>query len=106
MCPSSLFAKWSRESSMTRNDHLGPDSRRVRQMFAGIAPRYDFLNHFLSVSIDRRWRRVAAIKVRELAGQAPALCLDACCGTGDLAIALDRSMSTLVMAADFCHPML
>jgi demethylmenaquinone methyltransferase/2-methoxy-6-polyprenyl-1,4-benzoquinol methylase len=75
-------------------------------MFAGIAPRYDFLNHFLSVSIDRRWRRVAAAKVRELAGQAPALCLDACCGTGDLAIALDQSMTTHVIAADFCHPML
>jgi demethylmenaquinone methyltransferase/2-methoxy-6-polyprenyl-1,4-benzoquinol methylase len=91
---------------MTRRDYLGPDSRRIQQMFAGIAPRYDFLNHFLSGSIDRRWRRLAAAKVRHLLGESPALCLDACCGTGDLAIALDRSMKTHVIAADFCHPML
>jgi demethylmenaquinone methyltransferase/2-methoxy-6-polyprenyl-1,4-benzoquinol methylase len=91
---------------MTRRDYLGPDSRRIQQMFAGIAPRYDFLNHFLSGSVDRRWRRLAAAKVRHLVGDSPALCLDACCGTGDLAIALDRSMKTHVIAADFCHPML
>jgi demethylmenaquinone methyltransferase/2-methoxy-6-polyprenyl-1,4-benzoquinol methylase len=75
-------------------------------MFAGIAPRYDFLNHFLSISIDRHWRRVAAAKVRDLAGPSPELCLDACCGTGDLAITLSRSLKTQVIAADFCHPML
>jgi demethylmenaquinone methyltransferase/2-methoxy-6-polyprenyl-1,4-benzoquinol methylase len=75
-------------------------------MFAGIAPRYDFLNHFLSVSVDRHWRRVAAAKVRDLVGTSPKLCLDACSGTGDLAIALGRSLKTHVIAADFCHPML
>ncbi len=75
-------------------------------MFAGIAHRYDFLNHFLSISIDRHWRKVAAAKVRELAGPSPELCLDACCGTGDLALALDRHLNTRVIAADFCHPML
>jgi demethylmenaquinone methyltransferase/2-methoxy-6-polyprenyl-1,4-benzoquinol methylase len=75
-------------------------------MFAGIAPRYDFLNHFLSISIDRYWRRVATAKVRDLVGTSPELCLDACAGTGDLAIALDRSLNTRVIAADFCHPML
>src|SRR5713226_2206218 len=91
---------------MTRRDYLGPDSRRIQQMFAGIAPRYDFLNHFLSISVDRHWRRLAAAKVRDLAGVSPELCLDACCGTGDLAIALDRSMKTQVIASDFCHPML
>jgi demethylmenaquinone methyltransferase / 2-methoxy-6-polyprenyl-1,4-benzoquinol methylase len=91
---------------MTPRDYLGPDSGRIQEMFAGIASRYDFLNHFLSVSIDRRWRRIAAAKVRDLVGQSPALCLDACCGTGDLAIALNRSMNTHVIAADFCHPML
>ena len=75
-------------------------------MFAGIAPRYDFLNHFLSVSIDRHWRKVAAGKVRDLVGISPVVCLDACCGTGDLAIALDRTLTTHVIATDFCHPML
>ena len=91
---------------MTRRDYLGPDSRRIQQMFAGIAPRYDFLNHFLSIYIDRHWRRLAAARVRDLVGESPELCLDACCGTGDLAIALDRSMKTQVIASDFCHPML
>ena len=91
---------------MTRRDYRGPDSRRIQKMFAGIAPRYDFLNHFLSVSVDRHWRRVAAAKVRDLVGTSPKLCLDACSGTGDLAIALGRSLKTHVIAADFCHPML
>jgi demethylmenaquinone methyltransferase/2-methoxy-6-polyprenyl-1,4-benzoquinol methylase len=75
-------------------------------MFAGIAHRYDFLNHFLSISIDRHWRNIAAGKVRELAGASPARCLDICSGTGDLALALNRSLQTNVVASDFCHPML
>jgi demethylmenaquinone methyltransferase / 2-methoxy-6-polyprenyl-1,4-benzoquinol methylase len=91
---------------MREGENRGPDSDRVREMFAAIAPRYDFLNHFLSASIDRRWRRAAVRKVRELVGPAPALCLDSCCGTGDLAIALQRGLRTRVIASDFCHPML
>src|SRR5947209_4557434 len=91
---------------MTGRDYPGPDSRQVQQMFAGIAHRYDFLNHFLSASIDRRWRTLAAAKVRELVGSSPAMCLDACSGTGDLAIVLQRNLTTRVIASDFCHPML
>ena len=91
---------------MKANEHRGPDSRRVQQMFAGIAHRYDFLNHFLSLSVDRRWRKLAARKIRDLAGMSPAACLDVCSGTGDLAIALDRSLQTQIVASDFCHPML
>src|SRR5436189_256689 len=74
-------------------EYQGPDSRAVRQMFTGIAHRYDFLNHFLSASIDRYWRRITVNKVRELIGASPsALCLDACSGTGDLALALRRGL--------------
>src|SRR2546427_1961376 len=91
---------------MTERDYSGPDSRRVQQMFAGIAHRYDFLNHFLSLSVDRRWRKVAARKIGELAGQSPGACLDVCSGTGDLAIALDQSLQTQVIASDFTHAML
>ena len=70
-------------------DYPGPDSRRVQEMFAGIAHRYDFLNHFLSASIDRHWRKVAVNKVRELVGSSQStVCLDVCSGTGDLALAL------------------
>src|SRR5438093_5796637 len=92
---------------MTERDYRGPDSRRVQEMFAAIAHRYDFLNHFLSVSIDRRWRRLAVRKVAELTESAkPILCLDVCSGTGDLALALNRALGCDVIASDFCHPML
>src|SRR5437899_5696436 len=91
---------------MTERDYRGPDSRRVRQMFAQIAHRYDFLNQFLSMAVDSHWRRVTAAKVRDLIGPSPALCLDSCSGTGDLALALDRSLRTQIIASDFCHPML
>jgi demethylmenaquinone methyltransferase/2-methoxy-6-polyprenyl-1,4-benzoquinol methylase len=94
-------------------EYPGPDSRRVQEMFAGIAHRYDFLNHFLSASIDRRWRRFAVDRVRELIGASPSgppgassRCLDVCSGTGDLALALYRGLHCGVIASDFCHPML
>lgn len=87
--------------------YRGPDGNAVRQMFGEIAHRYDFLNHFLSVSIDRRWRRLAAKKVLELVhGIQPTQCLDLCCGTGDLAIELHKQLKIPVVASDFCHPML
>lgn len=56
---------------------------QVRQMFDKIAPRYDFLNHFLSLGIDRIWRRKA---IREIKKSGPATLLDVATGTGDLAI--------------------
>jgi len=87
--------------------YRGPEGKAVRQMFGEIAHRYDFLNHFLSVSIDRKWRKLAAKKVEELArGIQPRLCLDLCSGTGDLAIELHRRLKLPVVASDFCHPML
>jgi demethylmenaquinone methyltransferase/2-methoxy-6-polyprenyl-1,4-benzoquinol methylase len=92
---------------MMGSDYPGPHSRQVQEMFAGIAHRYDFLNHFLSASIDRRWRQVAVKKVRELIASSPsAVCLDVCSGTGDLALALCRGLHCSVVASDFCHPML
>src|SRR4030095_9242539 len=85
----------------------GPDSRAVQQMFGEIAHRYDFLNHVLSVSIDRRWRKLAAATVQEyVRNHESAICLDLCSGTGDLAIELHRRLKVSVIAADFCHPML
>jgi demethylmenaquinone methyltransferase/2-methoxy-6-polyprenyl-1,4-benzoquinol methylase len=84
----------------------GPDPRAVERMFAGIAHRYDFLNHLLSASIDHRWRRVAAARARDLVGNREAIFLDLCSGTGDLAIQLAQIPGARVIAADFCHPML
>jgi demethylmenaquinone methyltransferase/2-methoxy-6-polyprenyl-1,4-benzoquinol methylase len=86
--------------------YTGPDGKRVQQMFAEIAHRYDFLNHFLSASIDRRWRKHAVAKVAEHLKGKDVLCADVCCGTGDLAIELHRRLRVPVVASDFCHPML
>ena len=85
----------------------GPDGRAVRRMFEEIAHRYDFLNHFLSVSIDKRWRRAAVAKVRELIpASARPIIADLCSGTGDLALELSRELAAPIVASDFCHPML
>jgi len=84
-----------------------PDGKAVQQMFAEIAPRYDFLNHFLSVAIDRHWRKVAVARAAvSLKGKSNPICLDLCSGTGDLAIEMNRALSVPVVASDFCHPML
>jgi demethylmenaquinone methyltransferase/2-methoxy-6-polyprenyl-1,4-benzoquinol methylase len=78
---------------------------RIRRMFGAIAPRYDLLNHLLSLNIDQywRWRTTQLVPQR---GGAPIL--DLCTGTGDLALAYDRAAGRCVpiIAADFCHPML
>ena len=97
----------SADEELTVTAYHGPDGKAVRQMFGEIAHRYDFLNHFLSVSVDRRWRRLAATKVEELVrGIQPKLGLDLCSGTGDLAIELHQRLKIPIVAADFCHPML
>src|SRR5262249_9665627 len=87
--------------------YRGPDARAVQRMFSAIAHRYDFLNHFLSASIDRRWRKVAVAKVQELLPKgANPICIDLCAGTGDLALALQSRLHTAIVVSDFCHPML
>jgi demethylmenaquinone methyltransferase/2-methoxy-6-polyprenyl-1,4-benzoquinol methylase len=78
---------------------------RIRRMFNSIAPRYDLLNHLLSLNIDRywRWRTTRLVPPH---GDAPIL--DVCTGTGDLALAYDRAAAGKVpiVGADFCHEML
>jgi demethylmenaquinone methyltransferase / 2-methoxy-6-polyprenyl-1,4-benzoquinol methylase len=81
-------------------------ARRVREMFSGIAPRYDFLNHLLSLSFDRRWRRRAAARVLPALLRPAARVLDLCCGTGDLALAFERAGGVEIVGSDFARPML
>jgi demethylmenaquinone methyltransferase / 2-methoxy-6-polyprenyl-1,4-benzoquinol methylase len=81
-------------------------SRKVREMFTEIAPRYDFLNHLLSLELDRVWRARTARRLRPILRRPDARVLDLCCGTGDLAFALARSGRAKVIGADFSHAML
>jgi demethylmenaquinone methyltransferase / 2-methoxy-6-polyprenyl-1,4-benzoquinol methylase len=81
-------------------------SRKVREMFTEIAPRYDFLNHLLSLEQDRVWRSRTARRLRPILQRRDARVLDLCCGTGDLAFALARSGPGQVVGADFSHAML
>ena len=74
-------------------------------MFAGIARRYDLLNHLLSANIDRRWRRLVAERLRD-ALTAGTRTLDVACGTGDLSLTLAEAGQTRVTGVDFCRPML
>jgi demethylmenaquinone methyltransferase/2-methoxy-6-polyprenyl-1,4-benzoquinol methylase len=79
---------------------------RIRGMFGHIAPSYDFLNHLLSLNVDRYWRWRTTRLVPPVVGSVPVL--DLCTGTGDLALAYDRAArgAVPIVGADFCHPML
>ncbi|MFQ3581403.1 MAG: bifunctional demethylmenaquinone methyltransferase/2-methoxy-6-polyprenyl-1,4-benzoquinol methylase UbiE [Chloracidobacterium sp.] len=79
-------------------------AQRIQAMFAGIAPTYDQLNHWLSLNIDKRWRRAAVQEVADALARPGAQALDVCCGTADLAIELGRLVPTV--GVDFCQPML
>lgn len=81
-------------------------ARTVRRMFAGIAPRYDFLNHLLSLNRDRVWRRRTARALAPRLAQAGSRALDLCCGTADLALELQRVSRGSVVGSDFVHGML
>ncbi|PYU24440.1 MAG: bifunctional demethylmenaquinone methyltransferase/2-methoxy-6-polyprenyl-1,4-benzoquinol methylase UbiE [Acidobacteria bacterium] len=88
-------------------------SRQVREMFSRIAPRYDLLNHLLSLRFDVIWRKRLAHRFADILARPDARVLDLCCGTGDLALALAdattayaASKSICLMGADFAHPML
>lgn len=76
---------------------------RVQRMFSEIAPRYDLLNHLLSLNIDKYWRWQT---VRRVPPQEDFPILDLCTGTGDLALAYARRATCPIVAADFCPEML
>jgi demethylmenaquinone methyltransferase/2-methoxy-6-polyprenyl-1,4-benzoquinol methylase len=78
---------------------LAPDA--VRTMFDRIAPVYDVMNHAMTAGLDRRWRAETARAVVSPGDRV----LDACCGTGDLAIAAEREGGH-VTGLDFSERML
>jgi demethylmenaquinone methyltransferase/2-methoxy-6-polyprenyl-1,4-benzoquinol methylase len=64
-------------------DKLDPKKEQVAEMFNNISPKYDLLNHVLSLGIDIIWRKKA---VRQLKKDSPKLILDIATGTGDFAL--------------------
>lgn len=85
--------------------NVDKSERRVREMFRQIAPKYDLMNHLLSMNVDRYWRWRS---VRRLRFQEGLPVLDTCTGTGDLALAIVNRApeSVQVVGSDFCHAML
>ena len=79
----------------------------VKQIFSEIAPRYDLLNHLLSLNIDRAWRR-AAIAALGIERNPRGTYLDLCAGTMDVSAEIARSagFAGFVVSADFAEPML
>jgi demethylmenaquinone methyltransferase/2-methoxy-6-polyprenyl-1,4-benzoquinol methylase len=79
----------------------------VRQIFSEIAPRYDLLNHVLSLNIDRGWRRKAIAELG-LERNPRGTYLDLCAGTMDVSVALAHTsgFSGRIVSADFAEPML
>lgn len=74
---------------------------KIRTMFDQISPRYDFLNHLLSLNSDVLWRR----KASALLGGAKKV-LDVCSGTGDMALEIHRRWGAEVIGSDFAFRML
>ncbi len=83
----------------TETGFLTPDA--VRGMFDRIAPVYDVMNRVMTVGLDLRWRRIAAQAVVRPGDRV----LDACCGTGDLALAASKAGGKIT-GLDFAPRML
>ncbi len=86
-------------------------AQAVREMFDEIAPRYDLLNHVLSMNVDRLWWRRTARIFSHILSRNNASVLDLCAGTGDMSVALHRVAAkkggtAAIYALDFSHQML
>lgn len=75
----------------------------VEDMFDNIAPKYDLLNHVLSMKIDVLWRNTL---VKWMNKDAPKIVLDVATGTGDLAIAVQKGTGAEVVGLDLSQQML
>ncbi|QCX54001.1 bifunctional demethylmenaquinone methyltransferase/2-methoxy-6-polyprenyl-1,4-benzoquinol methylase UbiE [Elizabethkingia sp. JS20170427COW] len=76
---------------------------QVEEMFDNIAPKYDLLNHVLSMKIDVTWRNTL---VKWLKGDQPKKILDVATGTGDLALAVQKGTKAKVVGYDLSQQML
>lgn len=76
---------------------------QVADMFNNIAGKYDFLNHFLSLGIDKIWRRKAIAAISSIQ---PKVILDVATGTGDLAIEASKLFPEKIIGVDIAIQML
>jgi len=76
---------------------------QVEEMFNNISPKYDLLNHVLSLNIDKIWRKNAVKKLKPIQ---PKLVLDIATGTGDFAIAITKLNQVKVIGIDISEGML
>ncbi|MCP4944856.1 MAG: bifunctional demethylmenaquinone methyltransferase/2-methoxy-6-polyprenyl-1,4-benzoquinol methylase UbiE [Planctomycetaceae bacterium] len=92
-------------TAQTLTTGVDKSNARVQEMFRQIAPRYDAMNHLLSMNVDRYWRSRA---VRKLELQPGVPVLDTCTGTGDLALSIAKHApeGVDVVGSDFCNAML
>ncbi|MCO5258991.1 MAG: bifunctional demethylmenaquinone methyltransferase/2-methoxy-6-polyprenyl-1,4-benzoquinol methylase UbiE [Crocinitomicaceae bacterium] len=77
--------------------------QEVAEMFNNISKKYDFLNHFLSVGIDKRWRKKAVAQLKDIH---PEKLLDLATGTGDFALALLKLKPKEIVGMDISDGML
>ena len=99
----------ARETVEARAAAAGGVEKRayVRRIFSEIAPRYDLLNHLLSLNVDHLWRR-RALGTLAWERDPSGVYVDLCAGTLDVgaSLARRRSFAGLVVGADFAEPML
>jgi demethylmenaquinone methyltransferase / 2-methoxy-6-polyprenyl-1,4-benzoquinol methylase len=82
----------------------GSKTKQVEAMFNDIAPKYDFLNHFLSLGIDKIWRKKV---IRKIIAENPTNVLDIATGTADLAIMLAKKKANIkITGVDLADNML
>src|SRR5262249_51883692 len=92
------------QSHLRMTNLLDRREARIRRMFDGIAPKYDLLNHLLSLNVDKAWRKRVTRMVPVTTGPL----LDLCTGTGDLAFEYDRASNgrVRIVGIDFSAEML
>jgi demethylmenaquinone methyltransferase / 2-methoxy-6-polyprenyl-1,4-benzoquinol methylase len=87
------------------NQEKPPTMQPLHDMFTEVPPRYDLINHVITLGMDSRWRNLAA---RTCLEEKPQRILDIGCGTGDLSISIARQAlkNTEIIGVDYSQPML
>ena len=90
-------------NQVTPYNSEAPKKSQVEDMFDNIAPKYDLLNHVLSMKIDVLWRNTL---VKWMKNDNPQEVLDVATGTGDLAITIEKGTNAKVIGLDLSQQML